>query len=89
MDDILLADNDFSTIQSLKQLLDQKITIKDLDPIKYYLGLEVQRNNSGIFLSQPNFINELLKIAEMEDCKPLLVPVDSHVKLFDNEKSNT
>lgn len=39
VDDILLSGNDFGLIQSLKTLLDKKLSIKDLGSVKYYLGL--------------------------------------------------
>lgn len=60
VDDILIAGNDKTTIDSLKQLLDDKFSIKNLGGIKYYLGLEVTRNSLGIFVNQEKFITDLL-----------------------------
>lgn len=85
--DILLSGNDFSLIQSLKTLLHDRYSIKDLGPVKFNLGLEVFRNNQGLFLSQHKFIVDLLKSAHMEDCKPLYVPLDPHIKLYNNDLS--
>lgn len=87
VDDIIVSGNDFSVIQSLKNMLNNKFSIKDLGPIKYYLGLEVQRNNIGLHLSQHKFIMDLLHSVNMQDCKPLSVPIDPHVKLYDNDTS--
>ncbi|KAL8149358.1 hypothetical protein AgCh_006394 [Apium graveolens] len=87
VDDILLSGNDFSLIKSLKALLHERFSIKDLGAVKFYLGLEVLRNNQGLFLSQHKFIINLLKSANMEDCKPLSVPLDPHIKLYDNDLS--
>ncbi|WOG83188.1 hypothetical protein DCAR_0102362 [Daucus carota subsp. sativus] len=72
------------TITTLKQLLDAEFSIKDLGPIKYYLGIEFHRSDKGIFMNQQKFITDLLASASMTDCKPLSVPVAPHVKLFDN-----
>ncbi|KAL8149357.1 hypothetical protein AgCh_006393 [Apium graveolens] len=87
VDDILLSGNDFSLIKSLKALLHERFSIKDLGAVKFYLGLEVLRNNQGFFLSQHKFIIDLLKSANMEDCKPLSVPLDPYIKLYDNDLS--
>lgn len=61
VDDILLAGNDMTSIKSLKVSLDDQFSIKDLGPIKYYLGFEVHRSDKGIFLNQQKFIADLLK----------------------------
>lgn len=74
-------------IQHLTTLLDKQFSINDLGPIKYYLGLEVYKNNQGIFLNQQNFVNDLLGSTNMTDCKPLFVSIAPHIKLFDSEES--
>lgn len=65
VNDILIVGTDMPTIQALKDLLHHQFTIKDLGPVKYYLGLEFQRNTDGIFLSQQKFITDLLTAANM------------------------
>lgn len=60
VDDILIAGNDMPTIHNLKVMLDKQFSIKDLGPIRYYWGLEVYRNDQGIFLNQQEFVNDLL-----------------------------
>lgn len=87
VDGILLSGNNQEAINALKHLLDVKFNIKDLGPIKYYMGLEVSRTSDGIFVTQQKFIQDLLAFANMLECKPLSVPIDPHLKLFDNIKS--
>lgn len=87
VDDILISGNNKDAINALKHLLDVKFSIKDLGNIKYYLGLEISRNMDGIFVSQQKFIHDLLSSANMLDYKSLAVPIDPHLKLFDNFKS--
>lgn len=43
VDDILVTGNDPSTIASLKKFLDDQFNIRNLGPLKYYLGIEVSR----------------------------------------------
>lgn len=44
--------------------------MKDLGPLKYFLGIEVLRSKQGIFLSQRKFTVDLLNEVGMLDCKP-------------------
>lgn len=51
VDDILITRNILSFIQDLKAALHTKFSIKDLGEAKYYLGLEISRNDLGITMS--------------------------------------
>lgn len=53
--------------------------------MKFYLGLEVHMNIQGLFLSQYKFIVNLLKSANMKNCKLLFLPLDPHSKLCDDD----
>lgn len=48
-------------INWLKMLLAKEFEIKDLDPLRYFLGMEVVRSNKGIFASQRVYALNLLK----------------------------
>ncbi|GJU81847.1 retrovirus-related pol polyprotein from transposon TNT 1-94 [Tanacetum coccineum] len=47
VDDILLAGNNQSLINSIKQQLHETFSIKDLGPLHYYLGIKILRNSNG------------------------------------------
>lgn len=52
VDDLLICGSSMSDIHNLKQMLSTQFHMKDLGPISYFLGLEVDRSPSGFFLSQ-------------------------------------
>lgn len=52
--------------------------VKDLGTLSYFLGIQVQRSNDGLFLCQKNYIEDLLTKAKMSDCKPLPTSMISH-----------
>nr|KYP33319.1 hypothetical protein KK1_045835 [Cajanus cajan] len=60
VDDVVLTGNNISEIQQITQLLDVTFKIKDLGDLKYFLGLEVARNKSGIHLSQCKYTLDIL-----------------------------
>ena len=51
MDDVVLVENDASKIQATKAYLDKMFSIKDLGPLKYFLGSEAARTSYGLVLS--------------------------------------
>jgi len=55
--------------------------MKDLGPLHRFLGMQVQHTGSGLFLSQRQYMLEILDRAGMTDCKPCTTPVDVNPKL--------
>ena len=50
-DDIVLAENNPTACIHFKDYLNTCFSIKDLGPLKYFLGIEVARGPQGLFLS--------------------------------------
>lgn len=63
VDDLLITGSDVHEIQHIKEALETVFTIKDLGPMKYFLGIEVARNEKGLMLHQRKFILDILKSA--------------------------
>jgi hypothetical protein len=55
--------------------------MKDLSPLHHFLGMQVQHTGSGLFLSQRQYMLEILDRAGMTDCKPCTTPVVVNPKL--------
>jgi hypothetical protein len=60
-----------------------------LGELSFFLGLQIRQSNQGIFISQTKYIREMLKRFGMEDCKPVITPMQTSCKLSkdDNSKS--
>ncbi|KAL0437821.1 UNVERIFIED_CONTAM: Retrovirus-related Pol polyprotein from transposon RE1 [Sesamum radiatum] len=53
VDDILLTNSSEEQISAVKSFLDSAFTIKDLGPAKYFLGLEIDRCDTGLLSAKP------------------------------------
>jgi hypothetical protein len=51
--------------------------MKDLEPLHYFLGVSVQHQADGLFLTQHQFALNILEQAGMVDYKPVSMPVDT------------
>lgn len=53
----------------------------DMGRLQYFLGIKLDYNAQGIFLSQRQYATEIIERAGMADCKPLSTPADVNAKL--------
>ncbi|XP_042009309.1 uncharacterized mitochondrial protein AtMg00810-like [Salvia splendens] len=76
---------DDTQITSFKEFLTNHFKYKDLGTPKYFLGIEIARNHSGIFISQHKYALDLVSDAGLLGCKPSAIPMDSSKKLQQDE----
>ncbi|KAG6405795.1 hypothetical protein SASPL_133389 [Salvia splendens] len=74
-DDILVASSDDNIISEFKIFLAEHFKFKDLGYPKYFLGIEIARNKSGIFISQHKYALDLVSDAGLLGCKPASTPI--------------
>jgi hypothetical protein len=86
---LLLYVNDIVLIASSNELLQRTISvlqwefsIKYLGQFHHFLGISVQRQPTGLFLSQRKYMMEIIERAGMVDSKSCTTPVDTSSKLF-------
>jgi hypothetical protein len=60
-----------------------------LEELSFFLGLQIRQSNQGIFISQTKYIREMLKRFEMEDCKPVITPMQTSCKLSKDDDSKS
>ena len=78
---MILTGDDLVEMRRVKKQLALEFEIKDLGNLRYFLGMEVARNRSGISVSQQKYVIDLLKETGMLGCKPADTPIDPRVKL--------
>ncbi|KAL4030142.1 hypothetical protein IC575_008377 [Cucumis melo] len=78
VDDIVLTGDDQTKISQLKQRMGDEFEIKDLENLKYFLGMEVARSKEGISVSQRKYTLDLLRDS-MLGCRPVILLLNSIV----------
>jgi hypothetical protein len=60
-----------------------------LGELSFFLGLQIHQSNQGIFISQTKYIREMLKRFRMDDCKPIITPMQTSCKLSKDDDSKS
>ncbi|WKA12263.1 hypothetical protein VitviT2T_029673 [Vitis vinifera] len=81
VDDMVVTRNDPEERKALQNYLFREFEMKDLGPLKYFLGIEVSRSSEGIFLSQRKYALDLLQETGMLGCQPVNTPIEEGLKL--------
>jgi len=81
VDDIVIASNNVEEVSALTIFLNSVFSLKDLGPLKYFLGLEVAHSAKGIVISQRKYALEVLEDYGVLGAKPVFFPMDPNLKL--------
>ncbi|KAL5540215.1 hypothetical protein UlMin_044161 [Ulmus minor] len=63
-----------TSLQKFVEELHKLFALKDLGPLHLFLGIEVTRDETGIFLTQTKYIEDLLRRTDMVNTKPCPTP---------------
>ncbi|XP_042387961.1 uncharacterized mitochondrial protein AtMg00810-like [Zingiber officinale] len=85
VDDLVITGDDKAEILQTKENLSVQFQMKELGQLKYFLGLEIDRTQSGIFLCQQKYSEDLLKKFGMLKCKPISTPMEQNVRMCAHE----
>jgi histone deacetylase 1/2 len=81
VDDIIVISTSVSATDRLLRQLNTPFALKDLGPLHYFLGVEVQHDSGGLLLSQRKYASELLRRAGLLKSSPMSTPMTSTEKL--------
>jgi hypothetical protein len=81
VNDIIIATNDSASISPLTSFLDTQFKLKDLGPLKFFLGLEIARNSKGISICQRKYDLDILEDVGLLAAKPVTFPMETNLKL--------
>eukprot|EP00253_Pinus_taeda_P010922 PITA_10922 len=86
VDDIIFGSNEEAMSQNFALVMQKEFEMSLLGELTYFLGLQVQQNRDGIFLSQTKYLKQILKKYGMEDSKPICTPMVIGCSLSSNNE---
>jgi len=87
VDDLIICGNNHDSIQCFKDYLSRRFRMKDLGKLKYFLGVEVARSSTGIFLYQPKYALDIISEVGLLGVKSVSTPLEQnhHLGLANGE----
>lgn len=86
VDDFIILDNNSEICEKILNSLRKEFDIRETTQSKSFLGMKVESNDTGIYLSQTEYIEKLLYKHGMSECKPVSTPIErGEDKTLDNE----
>ena len=87
VDDIIFGSNEEAMSQRFALVMQKEFEMSFLGELTYFLGLQIQQNEGGIFLSQTKYLKQILKKYGMEEAKPVCTPMVTGCNLSANDES--
>lgn len=81
VDNLIISENDSATLKAFKAYLNDCFHMKDLGALKYFLGIEVARSKSGLFLCQRKYTLDIISEAGLLGSKPVGFPIEQNHRL--------
>lgn len=80
VDDIVTTGSDSQLIDEVQQNLETSFHVKDLSPLQYFLGLEVDSTH------QHSYTEDIIASARLESGNSILTPMEVNLKLRQTER---
>jgi hypothetical protein len=75
VDDIIITGNNSTVVSDVISQLSTTFELKDLGPLRYFLGLQIEYKRVGLFVHQQKYLTDLLHKFHMPDCKTASTPI--------------
>ncbi|GJU76885.1 putative ribonuclease H-like domain-containing protein [Tanacetum coccineum] len=76
VDDIIFGSTNKELCTGFEKLMKDKFQISSIGELTFFLGLQVQQKEDGIFISQDKYVAEILKKFNYTNVKSASTPVD-------------
>jgi hypothetical protein len=89
VDDIIFGSTNKSSYEEFHRIMIQKFEMSMMGELKYFLGFQIKQLQEGTFISQTNYIQDILKKFGMNNAKPIKTPMgtNGHLDLNTGGKS--
>ncbi|GJY39516.1 putative ribonuclease H-like domain-containing protein [Tanacetum coccineum] len=88
VDDIIFGSTNKELCTGFEKLMKDKFQMSSMGELTFFLGLQVQQKEDGIFISQDKYVDEILKKFNYTDVKSASTPVDLEKPLVKDGDAN-
>ncbi|GKE71190.1 putative ribonuclease H-like domain-containing protein, partial [Tanacetum coccineum] len=88
VDDIIFGSTNKELCTTFEKLMKDKFQMSSMGELTFFLGLQVQQKEDGIFISQDKYVDEILKKFNYTDVKSASTPVDLEKPLVKDGDAN-
>ncbi|GJS18628.1 putative ribonuclease H-like domain-containing protein [Tanacetum coccineum] len=88
VDDIIFGSTNKELCTAFEKLMKDKFQMSSIGELTFFLGLQVQQKEDGIFISQDKYVADILKKFNYTDVKSASTPVDLEKPLVKDGDAN-
>ncbi|GJW10599.1 retrovirus-related pol polyprotein from transposon TNT 1-94 [Tanacetum coccineum] len=85
-DDIIFGSTCQDMCDEFAKIMHDEFEMSMMGELYFFLGLQIQQMEDGIFFNQSKYIKEMLKKFGLEESKPMKTPMSSDTKLTKDEE---
>ncbi|GJX16419.1 putative ribonuclease H-like domain-containing protein [Tanacetum coccineum] len=87
VDDIIFGSTKKSWCDEFEALMKSIFQMSSIRELTFFLGLQVQQKNYGIFISQDKYVAEIMKKFDFMSVKTASTPIETHKPLVKDEEA--
>ncbi|GJY02440.1 putative ribonuclease H-like domain-containing protein [Tanacetum coccineum] len=89
VDDIIFGSTKKSLCDEFKGLMHKRFQMSSIRELTFFLGLQVQQKEDGIFISQDKYVDEILKKFDFATVKTTSTPMEPNKALVKDEEADS
>ncbi|GJT79011.1 retrovirus-related pol polyprotein from transposon TNT 1-94 [Tanacetum coccineum] len=86
IDDIIFGSNFQDMCDEFSKIMLDEFEMSMMGELNFFLGLQIEQMEDGIFFNKSKYIKEMLKKFGLEESKPMKTPTSSNTKLAKDEE---
>ncbi|GKE09742.1 putative ribonuclease H-like domain-containing protein, partial [Tanacetum coccineum] len=87
VDDIIFGSTKKSLCDEFEGLMHKRFQMSSMGELTFFLGLQIQQNEGGIFISQDKYVAEILKKFDFAIVKTASTPIETNKALVKDEEA--
>ena len=90
VDDIIFSSTNVTFCKEFSRIMMNRFKMSMMGELKFFLGFQIKQLKDGMFISQTNYTNDMLKKFDMDKAKPIKTPpmqTNGHLDLDEGGKA--